>query len=105
MINLPHANCRYMNSRREFLEASSMVLAACVSEAGPLPQKAKRDSVSQSSARRDYWNDLPNYLIAKVEAARVKRKSELAKVRSSAEADARGSFIRTKVWELIGGEL
>jgi cephalosporin-C deacetylase-like acetyl esterase len=94
-----------MNSRCEFLQASSIALAACVSEAAPLPQKAKNDSIPPTSVRRDYWNDLPNYLIAKMAAARAKRKADLAKVRSSAEANERASFIRTNVWELIGGEL
>jgi cephalosporin-C deacetylase-like acetyl esterase len=95
-----------MNSRREFLQASSMAaLTAYVSEAAQLSQKAKPDSVAQISVKRDYWNDLPNYMIAKMEAARVRRKSELAKVKSAAEADQRSAFVRTKVWELIGGEL
>ncbi|MGI8962504.1 MAG: alpha/beta hydrolase [Bryobacteraceae bacterium] len=82
-----------------------MALTAYVSEAARLPQKAKNEAVSEAATKRDYWNDLPNYLIAKVEAARVRRKSDLAKVTSAAAADKRASFIRTNVWELIGGEL
>ncbi|MGI9075036.1 MAG: acetylxylan esterase [Bryobacteraceae bacterium] len=95
-----------MNSRREFLQASSIAaLTAYASEAAQLSQKAKSDVVTQTAPKRDYWNDLPNYMIAKVEAARAKRKSDLARVTSAAEADKRTSFIRTKVWELTGGEL
>ena len=95
-----------MNSRREFLQASSIAaLTASASEAAQRPQKAKSDAASPTAAKRDYWNDLPNYLIAKVEAARVRRKSDLAKVRSAPQADQRGFFIRANVWQLIGGEL
>ncbi|MFL6350361.1 MAG: acetylxylan esterase [Bryobacteraceae bacterium] len=94
-----------MNSRREFLQASSMALTAHVSTAAQLRQKAKSEAASQTAVQRDYWNDLPNYLTAKVGAARVRRKADLAKVTSAAEADNRSSLIRASVWELIGGEL
>lgn len=53
----------------------------------------------------DYWNDLPNYLIAKVNAARTKRKADLAKLRSAADVERRASFVRARVWKLIGGQL
>lgn len=60
-----------MNSRREFLPASSVAaLGAYASQAAQLSQKAKIDAVPQAAAEYDYWNDLPNYMIANMEAAR-----------------------------------
>src|SRR3954469_23678518 len=95
-----------MNSRREFLQASSMAaVTAYASRAAQVAQKSTGDAVTKTAAKRDYWNDLPNYLIAKMEAARARRRSDLARVTSSAKADERSSFIRTQLWELIGGEL
>ncbi len=98
------ANASSPLSRRTFIQASSAVLTAATAGSAPA-----RQGVSEPAARitgtRDYWNDLPNSLIAKVNAARIKRKSDLAKVRSASDVDERASFVRTKVWELIGGEL
>ncbi|HEY7306157.1 MAG TPA: acetylxylan esterase, partial [Bryobacteraceae bacterium] len=93
-----------MKSRREFIQASSALLTVSIPATGTEQPKAG-DAEKTSAIARDYWNDLPNYFIAKVNAARAKRKSELARVKSAEEANARASFVRTKVWDLIGGEL
>ena len=44
-------------------------------------------------------------MTAQVNAARAKRKSELAQLKSRSAADERVAMVRTKVWELIGGKL
>jgi cephalosporin-C deacetylase-like acetyl esterase len=93
-----------LKSRREFIQASSALLTVSIPATGTEQPKAG-DAEKTSAIARDYWNDLPNYFIAKVNAARAKRKSELARVKSAEEANARASFVRTKVWDLIGGEL
>jgi cephalosporin-C deacetylase-like acetyl esterase len=58
-----------------------------------------------TSPVRDYWNDFPNYLTSVVNAARVRRKAALSKIGTRMEADERASFVRSKIWELIGGPL
>lgn len=61
-------------------------------------------AAAPTSTPGDYWNDLPNYMIARVNAARAQRKAALAKVTSPAAATERISMIRAAVWELIGGK-
>ena len=56
-----------------------------------------------TTRQRDYWNDLPGRMIAKMNAARTKRKSELAKIKSRSAADEHIAMLRSRVWELIGG--
>jgi cephalosporin-C deacetylase-like acetyl esterase len=55
--------------------------------------------------KRDYWNDLPDYVSSVVNAARQHRKAELAKLKTQEQVRQRASFVTTKVWELIGGKL
>ena len=93
-----------MKSRREFIQASSTLLTLSI-PATSAEQTKGRNTEKTTAIARDYWNDLPNYLIAKVNAARAKRKSDLARVRSAEDAEERTSFVRRKVWDLIGGEL
>jgi cephalosporin-C deacetylase-like acetyl esterase len=92
-----------MNSRREFFEASSIALAA-LATGGAAKQQAEDASAGSRFASRDYWNDLPNHMIARVNAARARRKADLAKVTSQAAAAERISTIRSAVWALIGGK-
>jgi cephalosporin-C deacetylase-like acetyl esterase len=93
-----------LKSRREFIQTSSLLLTAGIPNIGAA-QPGSGDAVPQTAVARDYWNDLPNYLIAKVNAARVKRKADLARIRSAADAKQRAALVRTKVWDLIGGQL
>ncbi len=93
-----------MNSRREFFEKSSMALAAFATRTAGATQQAEDVTAAQLSKTRDYWNDLPNHMIAAVNAARTRRKADLAKVTSSSIAAERISMIRATVWDLIGGK-
>ena len=90
-----------MNSRRQFLEATT--LAALIAKPAVTARQTEVASATQRF-KRDYWNDLPNRMIAQVNAARSKRKSDLAKITSSSASEERISTVRAKVWELIGGK-
>jgi len=94
-----------MNSRREFLEVSSLAFANLIA---PNNLAAAQTPAAQSAAvfrLNDYWNDLPNRMIAQVNAARTTRKAALAALQSSAAADERLAMVRSRVWDLIGGKL
>lgn len=91
-----------MKTRRGFLEASSLALA---SQLAPIRLRARDVDTAESSVTRDYWNDFPNYLASVVNEARAKRKSQLAKLKTRKEASERAAFVRSKVWDLIGGPL
>jgi cephalosporin-C deacetylase-like acetyl esterase len=90
-----------MNSRREFLEATA--LAPLIAKPG-LTARQTQTTPTTPPLKRDYWNDLPNRMIANVNAARARRKSDLAKITSPAVSDERISTVRARVWELIGGK-
>ena len=92
-----------MSSRREFLTAGSM--AGTLLSAGPTGtvKSGESNTSAERPAARDYWNDLPNFMASKIGRARTQRKSEIAKVKSSADGDARSALIRERVWECIGG--
>jgi cephalosporin-C deacetylase-like acetyl esterase len=94
-----------MTSRRQFFQASSMALAALVPGAASAQIQTSLDSTAGDASRRDYWNDVPNYLIQRMNSARTKRKTELAELSSSAQAAKRLTLVRERVWELIGGKL
>ena len=82
-----------------------MALTALAGNTVAATLQSDRNAVSHPPTQGDYWNDLPNRMIAGVAAARARRKAELAKVTSASAADVRISMIRAKVWELIGGKL
>lgn len=92
-----------MNSRREFLQASSMALPAFAADSrGALAQR-ESTPVAPSTRQRDYWNDLPGRMITQMNAARAKRKSDLTKLNSTDAMEERIRLVRARVWELIGG--
>jgi cephalosporin-C deacetylase-like acetyl esterase len=96
-----------MNTRRRFLQAGSLAVAGHLSELS-LPGKETPGSAqgaSEIAITRDYWNDFPNYLISVVNEARHRRKSDLSKLKTEKDAAERASFIRSKVWQLIGSPL
>jgi cephalosporin-C deacetylase-like acetyl esterase len=94
-----------MTSRREFFQTSSMALTALVPGRAATKAAGEGDPASQAAFRRDYWNDLPNYLTQKMNAARSQRKADLAALKTREQADTRVAMIREKVWTLIGGKL
>ncbi len=97
-----------MLSRRKFLQTNVAGLAFPLarSRAAGRAEPANRDpSPSGATSKRDYWNDWPLYLTAKVNEARAQRQAVLASIRSEAQARARIQMIRQNVWELIGGGL
>ena len=94
-----------MSSRRRFLQTSSMALSAIMAEKGGRAQQASVDSSQSANTKPDYWNDFPNYLTAKVNAARSRRKAQLEKITTAAQLKERSSYVRSKVWELIGGQV
>src|SRR5690242_9820371 len=98
-----------MSTRRTFLQtAGSIAIAGHLSERA-LPAQETAGPIQPGTAevpvKRDYWNDLPNYLISVVNDARQRRKSTLAKLKTPAEVKERASFVSDKVWQLIGGQL
>jgi cephalosporin-C deacetylase-like acetyl esterase len=90
--------------RREFLIASPMAVAALVTEPGFATGPSEVPAAPDRGHTRDYWNDLPNRMASQMAAARVRRKSDLAKVKSTAAAADRIALIRSGVWECIGGK-
>jgi cephalosporin-C deacetylase-like acetyl esterase len=94
-----------MNSRREFLGTSSIALAALATNSRGAVKQGENAPGETATRQRDYWNDLPGRMTAQVNAARAKRKSELAQLKSRSAADERIAMVRTRVWELIGGKL
>src|SRR6185312_6728271 len=95
-----------MNTRRRFLQASSLAVAG-LSHSSASWQLAATGTpkTAESSSMRDYWNDFPKYLTAVVNDARQRRKSELLEITTRSKAEARASFVRSKLWELIGNPL
>src|ERR1035438_4275083 len=90
--------------RREFLKTSPLAAAAFATGPATKTGQSESPAIAKSAGIRDYWNDLPNRMASKMETARAQRKSDLAKVTSSAAAEDRISLIRTKVWECVGGK-
>jgi len=95
-----------MNTRRRFLQVSSFAVAGLSHSSASWQLAATGTPNSpESTSLRDYWNDFPKYLTAAVNDARQRRKSELSKITTRAQAEARASFVRSKLWELIGNPL
>lgn len=101
-----------MTTRRRFIAANLIgaaggallpeLLAAEIAQSNPPP--AGPAGASAHSAR-DFWNDWPRYLTAKVNAARDRRLSLLAAIDSPAKAGKRSEMVRATLWELLGGPL
>lgn len=91
--------------RRRFLMASPVAAAAFATGHATTAGQGESATTANLTGIRDYWNDLPNRMASKMAIARKQRKSDLAKLRSSAAVEDRNSFIREKVWECIGGKL
>ncbi len=95
-----------MLSRRRFLETNVASLALPLASAGAQAVPAARsDLPASSSQERDYWNDWPRYLTARVNAARTQRKAVLESLRTEAQVRERIQAVRSRLWDLIGGPL
>ena len=90
--------------RRKFLKTSPLAAAAFATGPAITAGQGESAATTNPAGIRDYWNDLPTRMASKMARAREQRKSDLAKLTSSAAAEDRISFIRTKVWECIGGK-
>lgn len=94
-----------MLSRRKFLQANAAGLAlpfagASLRPAAPVTTEQK---AAKATYQRDFWNDWPQYLTAKMQEARARRKAALAAITSPQQARVRAEMIRKKIWDLIGG--
>jgi cephalosporin-C deacetylase-like acetyl esterase len=97
-----------MLSRRRFLQTPAAGLALSLAKTQALAQAEPAKATSAlppAAAKRDYWNDWPLYLTAKVKEARARRKAALAALANRAQTEARIQTVRAKVWDLIGGPL
>ncbi len=97
-----------MLSRRKFLQTNVAGLASPLRASPGRYEAVLVESGASSSGaepKRDYSNDWPHYLTAKMNEARAGRKGELESIRSETETRDRIGRIRVKVWELIGGPL
>ena len=95
-----------MVSRRRFLQANAIGLALPLAGSRAQAQVgAPKTALPPSAAKRDYWNDWPLYLTAKVNEARAQRKAALASLRTAEQAKERLRMLRTQVWKLVGGPL
>src|SRR5579862_9220599 len=95
-----------MTSRRTFLKANITGAAqwALISPLSAVASSPDSAAVANPSpSHRDFWNDWPSYLSAKMNQARQSRLAELAGIATAAQAQERAARIRSKVWELIGG--
>src|SRR5580658_5947037 len=102
-----------MTTRRRFIAANLIgaaggallpeLLSAEAVQPGP-PLGGSRH-VAPHAAARDFWNDWPAYLTARVNAARERRLSLLAAIDSAAKAEKRAEMVRATLWELLGGPL
>lgn len=97
-----------MLSRRKFLKTNVATIAfPLAGSSAPATKAAESEEPNSSPAtfERDYWNDWPLYLTAKVNAARAYRKTILNSLQSEEDVRNRIRTIREKVWELVGGPL
>jgi cephalosporin-C deacetylase-like acetyl esterase len=97
-----------MPSRRRFIQSNilglGLSLAGRAGFAGVRPS-ATEDNQPPDEQERDYWNDWPRYIAARMNEARARRLAELAAMQTEAAVRSRIEKIRSTVWRLIGGPL
>lgn len=98
-----------MPTRRKFLAANLIGAAGLATNPLPIfstPTESAAVPATQTSTRsdRDFWSDWPVLLTGAMNQARDRRLAALAEVRSAAQVQQRIAFVRSKLWELIGGE-
>ncbi len=95
-----------MLSRRRFLQSNLAGITWPLVKASPKGAPAPMGRpAAEGTVTRDYWKDWPDYLTAKVNEARARRKAALDAIRSPEQVRERIEAVRRKVWELIGGPL
>ncbi len=95
-------------TRRHFLTASAALLAQArlrAQQQPPQPLDTSAPGVKIYARPRDYADDLPQYLTRLVAEARAERLKILAGITTSDKVLERQKYVRTKLWELLGGRL
>lgn len=99
-----------MNTRRRFLSAG--LVSAAGSALMPASLAAGTGSNSPVTAslpdlayhpERDFWNDWPAFIAAKIKDARARREAQLAQIRTASQARDRSQKIRQVLWDILGG--
>ncbi|MEO6828788.1 MAG: hypothetical protein ABI164_03190, partial [Acidobacteriaceae bacterium] len=98
-----------MTTRRKFVAANLIGAAGLIAspakmfseEAIPVHTTAAKD---ETRSDRDFWVDWPAYLTTEMNQARSRRLQDLAAIRSVAQMRERSAMVRSKLWELIGGQ-
>lgn len=96
-----------MTSRRTFISSNllgglALSLTEPASIAATLAPTADPGTPPDGN-ERDYWNDWPRYVTARMKEARAKRLAELQAMRTMNDVNARVERIRSTLWKLIGG--
>jgi len=97
-----------MPSRRAFIQTNILGLGVAFAGRTALPAAfptAAENALPEAADQRDFWNDWPRYLTAKMSEARSRRLAELSAMRTEAAVRARIEKVRDTVWRLIGGPL
>ena len=95
-----------MPSRRAFIQTNIFGLGVAFAGRTARPaafSPAAETILAGEESERDYWNDWPRYLTAKMNEARSRRLAELSAMQTEAAVRARIEKIRSTVWKLIGG--
>ena len=95
-----------MPSRRRFIQTNILGLGLAFAGRTALPaafSPAAETIPPREENERDYWNDWPRYLTAKMNEARSRRLAELSAMQTETAVRARIEKIRSTVWRLIGG--
>jgi cephalosporin-C deacetylase-like acetyl esterase len=95
-----------MPSRRGFIQTNIFGLGLAFARRAALPAAFSRATETvppKEEDQRDYWNDWPRYLTAKMNDARSRRLAELSAMQTEPAVRARIEKIQSTVWRLIGG--
>ncbi len=95
-----------MPSRRKFIQANLLGVALSLTgrDASAATGPRARETTSPNHQdERDFWNDWPRDLTARMNEARARRLADLRAMQTEADVRARIMKIRTTVWKLIGG--
>ena len=95
-----------MPSRRRFIQTNIVGLGLSFAgrAAPPAAFLLTTETIPpREENERDYWNDWPRYLSAKMDEARSRRLAELSAMQTEVAVRARIEKIQSTVWKLIGG--